>query len=843
MARKVKKSLFSYLPIPHFDLDSEIKRGIFIIFVLIIGCVSFLGMFNLAGYLGEVLNDFLTYLFAWGKWILPPSIIFWSYAMYNQERFYIKNSNYFGFFLFLVSVNVLFFLVFIDQKEWAMEVRLGAGGGHFGLFFAEMFVKFVGFISSLIISIGLLVISLLLMLDTTLIALFGPDSLVAKVLSPINFIFSRIFGFIKRKAGKDEEEQNDEDHEDENEEENNEEEEEENNEEEEENEDDENNEEEEEEQENEEEEEIKDEWVTAKNQIEKGEIDDMDDDFWWSNPTGVDINLPFGILANKKGKAQSGDIEYNKGVIEKTLANFKIKVDMGAVSVGPTVSQYTFRQADGIKLSKITSLNNDLALALAAKSIRIEAPIPGKSLVGIEVPNETKAIVGLKELLLSDNYKNRKDNLMLALGKDVSGNAWLANLGKMPHLLVAGTTNSGKSVCLNTIIVSLLYQNTPDNLRFIMVDPKRVELTSYNDIPHLLCPVIVDVNKTVNALKWCVNEMEDRLEILSQAGKKNIASYNETAEIKMPYIVFIIDELADLMSTIGKEAEGPIIRIAQKARAAGIHLILATQRPSVNVITGLIKANMPTRIAFAVASSMDSRTILDMSGAEHLIGQGDMLYSCAEISKPIRLQGAFLSDQEIDNIVEYVKRKGGKPKYLEGVIDEIKNAKGIAGMAGNSSDSLFGEAKELVINMGKASTTFLQRNFKIGYARAASLMDDLEKAGVIGELKGSKTREVLISKEEYGAMINQGVSGVSLHRRSETKAPDNYFEEEASHPVLVDVKKENNDSEEDFLDNIFEDNNEEKNEKDLESDTLVSSLQEDEEENEENDEDGKYFSK
>jgi S-DNA-T family DNA segregation ATPase FtsK/SpoIIIE len=454
-------------------------------------------------------------------------------------------------------------------------------------------------------------------------------------------------------------------------------------------------------------------------------------------------------------------------------------VDMGEVSVGPTVTQYTFKPAEGVKLSRITTLNNDLALALASHPIRIEAPIPGKALVGIEVPNQTKAIVGLREIIDSIKFKSSGNNLDVALGKDVSGECWNYDITRMPHLLVAGATNSGKSVCLNALIVSLLYKNNPDDLRFIMVDPKRVELPIYNGIPHLLTPVITDVPKTINALKWCLNEMDRRFETLSKSGKRNIQAYNSIAKNeKMPYLVFIIDELADLMVAASKDIETNVIRLAQMARAVGIHLILATQRPSVDVITGLIKANMPARVAFSVASAVDSKTILDSLGAEKLLGQGDMLFMTAEISKPKRIQGAFVSDNEIRKICNYLREKGGEPNYLEGIVEKQK-VSGVAGVGLNDDmeeDDLLGDAKDIVLDTGKASASFFQRRLRVGYARAASILDQLESLGVVGPSNGSKPREILISKEDNASLEEMGTSGVNLHNREEAEAPESYLD-------------------------------------------------------------------
>ena len=404
----------------------------------------------------------------------------------------------------------------------------------------------------------------------------------------------------------------------------------------------------------------------------------------------------------------------------------------------------------GVKVSQITTLSNDLALALAAHPIRIEAPIPGKSLVGIEVPNQKIALVTLKEILSSEDFKKRTSHLFIALGKDVAGAPQLADLEKMPHLLVAGATNSGKTVCLNSVIISLLYQNQPDELKFILIDPKQVEMTQYNNVPHLICPVITEVKETINALRWAVKEMEDRFKTLALAGKRNIDAYNQTARERMPYLIIVIDELADLMSIAANDIEPAIIRLAQKARAVGIHLIVATQRPSVNVITGLIKANITSRIAFSVAASTDSRTILDHAGAEKLLGRGDMLFISADLSKPKRIQGAYLSDQEIDKVVNYLKQTG-EPEYNDAVTQkQISVDSGVTGFIfDDSDDDLLEEAKDIILKSGKASASYLQRRLSIGYARAARILDLLEERGIVGHANGSKPRDVLIGRDDY----------------------------------------------------------------------------------------------
>jgi S-DNA-T family DNA segregation ATPase FtsK/SpoIIIE len=462
------------------------------------------------------------------------------------------------------------------------------------------------------------------------------------------------------------------------------------------------------------------------------------------------------LLENKAGKVLIKDQELRSSAknIENKLEQFGISVQMQDVHVGPAVIQYTLKPDEGVKLSKITSLKNDLALALAAKSIRIEAPIPGKSLVGIEVPSENRILVRLKELITSPEYQEMTQDTKLALplGRDVSGKPIVADLVDMPHLLIAGATNSGKSVCTNIFLNALLFQNSPAELKLILVDPKQVELRDYNDIPHLLTPVITDPDKAANALKWAVAEMNRRYGTLSEAGCRNIDEYNadDTRERKMPKIVIMIDELADLMMSNGKEIEAHICRLAQMARAVGMHLIIATQRPSVDIITGLIKANIPSRIAFSVSSSVDSRTILDATGAEDLLGKGDMLYLQKDYSKPRRIQGAYIAPLEIKKVTNFLKL-GLEPEYKEEVIDRAA-AKGISpddpATAGNEEDDLYGDAFQVVMKNRKASASLLQRRLKVGYARAARILDLLEENGVIGPVNGSKPREVYLSKEQ-----------------------------------------------------------------------------------------------
>jgi S-DNA-T family DNA segregation ATPase FtsK/SpoIIIE len=760
MGKKKKDNNLDYLSVPKLNLDERAKRSLGIVAVFAFGLISLLGLFNLSGVVGIFLSKWLTLIFGFGRWLVPLVFLFWGMLLVRNEKYEIKTSDYIGLVILFISYQTLFHF-FISESEWKSTVAAGIGGGYLGLWFSQFFNYLFGFWGGVIILLCLFLVSLVIVFNTSLSKIIGHESFLAVIFRPIGKLFSIAFspseeteGKPNRKKAKEfideareeilgswtKKEVTAEISE-------------------------------------EEEEEIAEEVTAA---VLKKDVPKIQEKIAWPKKQ-IKIDIPVDLLNHKVGQAIGGDTNANGLRIKKTLENFGIPVEMGETKVGPTVTQYTFKPAEGVKLSKITTLSNDLSLALAAHPIRIEAPIPGQSLVGIEVPNKTKAIVGLREILEDNVFKNRKHNLMIALGKDVSGTSWIYDITKMPHLLVAGATNSGKSVCLNTIIISLLYQNNPEDLRFIMVDPKRVELPAYNGIPHLLVPVITDVSKTINALKWCLNEMNNRYDILNKSGKKNIQSYNADGKDKLPYIVFVIDELADFMMTAGKEMEAAIIRLAQMSRAVGIHLILATQRPSVDVITGLIKANIPARIAFSVTSMVDSKTILDMSGAEKLLGQGDMLLSTSDLSKPKRIQGAYVSDDEINDVINYIKEKSGEPEYLDGVTDRQKVG-GVAGvgMDGNhgDEDELMEQAKDIIIAAGRASTSLLQRRLSIGYGRAAKILDMLEENGFIGPSNGSKPREVLVSKEQYE---NSGaISGMPVHSRADSKAPAAYLDEDVS---------------------------------------------------------------
>lgn len=454
----------------------------------------------------------------------------------------------------------------------------------------------------------------------------------------------------------------------------------------------------------------------------------------------------------ESGKADRGDIKGNAAIIEKTLESFGITARVVEVNLGPAVTQYALEVALGTKLSKITSLERDLALALSAPTgtIRIEAPIPGRNLVGIELPNRSAEFVSLRKMMESEEMQGAKSKLEVSLGLDVSGKPIVANIAKMPHILIAGQTGSGKSVCINAFLGSLLFRAAPTEVKLILVDPKRVELTHYNGIPHLLSPVIVDPDKVLSALRWILSEMDRRYKLFAQAGARNIDSYNEMSGFQaLPYIVLFIDELADIMLFSPVEVEDAITRIAQMSRATGIHMVLATQRPSVDVITGLIKANIPSRIAFAVASQVDSRVILDTQGAEKLLGRGDMLYLPPEQAKPMRIQGAFVDDKEINALVAFLKNQGVTPQYTEEVTTMTKAGRfAVPGVEGEVDD-LFKEAVKCVCQYERASASLLQRRLSIGYARAARIVDQLEASGVIAPSDGgSKPREVLVQNAE-----------------------------------------------------------------------------------------------
>ena len=481
------------------------------------------------------------------------------------------------------------------------------------------------------------------------------------------------------------------------------------------------------------------------------------------------------LLARTPKKALKGGtkaLQDTAAKLQRTLYSFGVQAKVENVSVGPAITRYELRPAEGVRVSKIANLADDIALNLAAETIRIEAPIPGKQAVGIEVPNKEKEMVPLRDVIESDETKNNKSKLSIALGKDVAGNVVIGNIAKMPHVLIAGSTGSGKSVCINTIITSIVYNAKPSEVKLVMIDPKVVELSVYNGIPHLLIPVVTDPKKAAGALAWAVQEMDNRYNLFAEKGVRDLKGYNNAIEKsgesgKLPQIVIIVDELADLMMVASKEVEESICRLAQKARAAGMHLVIATQRPSVDVITGLIKANIPSRIAFAVSSQVDSRTILDQIGAEKLLGKGDMLFFPAGDPKPTRIQGAFVSDDEVEKIVDFIK-SNGTATYSEDILETIENnnktdkekALEAEHSADDDVDPFLKDAISTVVETGQASTSFIQRRFKVGYARAGRIIDQMEERGVISGYQGSKPREVLWTVEKLAELNMSSSSNV-----------------------------------------------------------------------------------
>jgi len=706
-------------------LDPHAKKELWAIFCLALAAVFCLALFGLAGRVGQGVDAALAALFGLNKYIIPVIILCYAGHVAWPEKFVFKIPAGLGLFLFLVSWGGFFNLVLFPSVDAMLVVgNLSAAGGYVGLMLSYPLAATAGFWASLVVLLALMIVSLVLTFNISL------HAVVAKMTAWRQSGWAGLFGrrgadqSVAGVVG------------------------------------------------NETEPEFK------KRTIHVGGLAEASPEQPSAAPAGDKpeppkkkipraMPMPVDLLDNRIAKPTAGDINGRMMTIQKTLENFGIPVEMGEVSVGPTVTQFTLRPAQGIKLSRITALNNDLAMALAAHPIRIEAPIPGKALVGIEVPNQTVAIVGLREVLESKQFATRRSNLTICLGKDVSGRPWVADLGKMPHLLVAGATGSGKTVCLNTIILSLLFQNGPDDIKLMLIDPKRVELPVYNGLPHLLCPAITEVPKIINALKWALGEMDRRFEMLSQTGHRDIGAYNEVEPERLPYIVVLIDELADLMVASASEVEASIIRLAQMARAVGIHLVVATQRPSVDIITGLIKANITTRIAFSVASATDSRTILDTAGADKLVGRGDMLFMTPEISKPKRIQCCYVGDADINKVVAHVMSQMEEPAdYDDGVTETPQKHVHDFGYNDDGNDELLDEAQATVVKAGKASASYLQRRLKIGYARAARLLDLLEERGIIGPGDGAKPRQILVSAVD-------DVDGLHVTENDEETEPDN----------------------------------------------------------------------
>jgi len=680
------------------ELDPEIRDNILAISLSALALILILSFFNLAGPWGKAIFKVFDYLLGWGYFILPLLLLIIAFSFFHSlssslaKKIKFNSLTFLGIVLILLS-SLSLLEIFLPQRGGI----IGKGG--------VLLLRAFDFWGSLIIVVATLVSGFLLAFNTPL---HFPHRRRKEISSPIPFEAEGTAEEIK------------------------------------------------EEQEKQEGQEGQEEMTEAGPVKEEAEI--IGKKIISSKVRGSYKLPPLSLLEKGGGTPRGGDIRANANIIKRTLESFGIEVEMGEVNVGPTVTQYTLRPREGIKLSNITSLQNDLALALAAHPLRIEAPIPGKSLVGIEVPNKSVALVRLGNLLREVNFKKYISTLVFPLGRDVKGSVVLADLAQMPHLLIAGATGSGKSVCIHSFLNSLLLENSPETLRLILVDPKRVELSRYNGIAHLLAPVLVETGKVVPALRWTVNEMERRYNLLSQFRARDIRGFNLKAREKkvpsLPYIVVVIDELADLMMAYGKELESLIIRIAQMARATGIHLVVSTQRPSVEIITGLIKANITSRIAFQVASQVDSRTILDTGGAEKLLGHGDMLYLSPRTSRPRRIQGSFVSEKEIDRLVKFIIQESPEEEdYLKEDLEEF-----IAHHASSPSnmnlgereeeDELYPEAYETVVKAGKASASLLQRKLRIGYARAARLLDILEERGVVGPANGAKPREVFKKDKE-----------------------------------------------------------------------------------------------
>ena len=695
--KKAKKAVYDYSKKPLFDLEAQAKKAILAILFFGFAVIVILSIWHKAGPFGEMIFGGFHYLFGWGYFVLPAVFLMMAFEFLKSRRKHIYFATIFGAALLFVSTLGILELLFPNQDNVGMV----------GYIIALSLGKIFGFWASLVLLFAFILASLVMVLNIPL----------------------------KIGRGEEGEEEDEEDEEEE-----------------------------------EKEEEVAEPIVNQA--IKEGKqtapakmvskIEKEEEEFKIPRFVGGAYKAPIiDLLESAESRPMSGDIKANANIIKRTLQHFGIDVEMGEVNVGPTVTQYTLRPAQGVKLSKIVALQNDLSLALATHPLRIEAPIPGKALVGIEVPNKAIALVRLGSLLASDSFK-KLDLLNFVLGRDVSGTPIFTDLAKMPHLLIAGATGSGKSVCMHIIINSLIWRNGPSQLKLILIDPKRVELAYYRDLPHLLTPVISDGKKSINALKWAVKEMERRYEILSEYKARDIAGFNSQViknnemELFMPYLVIIIDELADLMAAYNREVEGTIIRIAQMARAVGIHLIISTQRPSVEVLTGLIKANITARIALQLPSQVDSRTILDMAGAEKLLGSGDMLYLSNDSSKPRRIQGVFISEKEIKKVVSYIAEKNpvinGSGENEEFSI--TGNSKFPVGgelnysdeFSGASDDELFNEAKDVIFQAGKASASLLQRRLRVGYARAARLLDILEEKGYIGPGDGAKPREVYADK-------------------------------------------------------------------------------------------------
>ncbi len=686
------------------------------VFLIVVALTVSIGLFNAGGIFPVSFANGLRWLIGWTAFVVPFVFLWQAIQIFRNEDNRLPSAIWVATTLFLLFFSGLFQLLIEDPTSQA-EAFAGNGGGIFGWIIADTLLRFLNVpMAALILSVLILVLSLFVLsvspkvVFDRIMAFFrredaAIDEQNAKIANGVKASDAFVKEPIKLKLNKGVETV-DLDH-------------------------------------------RRDEEPRDKPRVKPEEkvALTMASDPDWEFP-----NLD--LLSKKKRPADPGDVNHNAEIIRNTLAEFNINVEMEGVNIGPKVTQYTLKPPSGVKLSRITALDSSLSLNLAAPTLRIEAPIPGKRSVGIEVPNIKPADVRLHSILNSSAWKDTHEPLAFSIGLDISGDPVVGELNKMPHIVIAGQTGSGKSVMLNSLLCSLLYRNSPADMKLILVDPKQVEMRLYDDIPHLLTPVITEPEKTIGALKWAVGEMERRYSLLSEERVRDIKSYNQkkTGEA-MPYIVIVVDEMADLMMMAKRDVEALVVRIAQKARAVGIHLVLATQRPSVNVITGLIKANVPARIAFTVASQVDSRTILDQAGAEKLLGQGDMLLLTPSMAKPKRVQGAFVSDEEVTKITDYLRLQR-PPEYNADIISQqvqINNHGGVVMDFDGSGDDEYKDAVRAVVEAGKASTSLLQRRLRIGYSKAARIMEEMEENGVIGPQDGSRPRDVLISSlDELG---------------------------------------------------------------------------------------------
>ncbi len=686
----------------HYHLKPETKNSLLAVLSFAVAFIFTLAAFGKAGPFGEFLQKFLVLIFGRGFFLAPLAFFLGGFAFIFAPGKHLFATNLVGGGLFLASSLGVLDIIFGPYT-----------GGYVGYIASVQFLRWLDFWASMVIFLALFISSIIIMLNIPLRKKteedMDEDEGVATEMSKKDTAYA----IVEKSAEKNIADPHEEKEED-----------------------------------------------LPKTRITAFSKKNVSASVKYTPPS-------LDLLESDKGTLSSGDIKANSNIIKRTLENFGIDIEMAEINVGPSVTQYTLKPAEGIKLSRITALHSDLSLALAAHPIRIEAPIPGKSLVGIEIPNRSIALVGLRSLFGLEEFQQNYP-LTIVLGRDVSGKPVFADIAKMPHLLIAGATGSGKSIAIHTLITSILYKNSPEFLRLIMIDPKRVELSMYNEIPHLLTPVITDAKKAIQALRWAGKEMERRYELLSGAGVRDINSYNskilKTEEQEtMPNILIIIDELADLMMSFPREIEASIVRLAQMSRAVGIHLVVSTQRPSVEVITGLIKANITSRMALQVASGIDSRTILDMSGAEKLLGNGDMLFLAGDTSKPRRIQGAYISEKEVKKVVSFLA-KSATDFEKEEINFDVKLPQLPGGSSdfigddenGGDDDVLYEQARELVIEAGKASASYLQRRLRVGYARAARLLDMLEEQGVIGPGDGAKPREVMIKKPAQGWSASGG---------------------------------------------------------------------------------------